>query len=194
MSYEHNYLKNLFLSESYANALYQFVIERDSFEEPKFSDKILRRLWKKKEPETDHDINDICTTIEYGDWDIGIEAEGQVCMYTSESKEFCEKYGDFHTEEGVTFCSEDDPTEVVITRNIGPGDITVCVDVCPNLGEEYPHILRDMERKIPDDDDLSYKYVLLIDECSVESCEWAELVDIFDQHDITLCSFKELMQ
>lgn len=193
MSYKHNYLKNLFLSESYANALFQLVMERNAAEEPTFSDKILRRLWKKKEPEVDHDINDIVATIEYGEWDLGINTDRRVCVYTSESKDFEKKYGDFHNEQGITFCSEDDPEEIVITQNFGPEEMTLCVDVCPHLGEEYPHVLRDLERKIPDDDE-DYRYVLLVDECTVESCEWEDLVEIFEQHDITLCSFKELMQ
>src|SRR5210317_452086 len=193
MSYNHNYLKNLFLSESYANALFQLGMERNAAEEPEFSDKILRRLWKKKEPEVDHDINDSAVTIENGEWYLGIETERRVCIYTCESKDFRKKYGDFYSEQGITFCSEDDPEEVVITQNFGPDDMTLCVDVCPHLGEEYPHIIREMEHKIPDDDE-NYRYVLLVDECTVESCEWEDLVDIFDQHDITLCSFKELMQ
>lgn len=194
MSYKHNYLKNLFLSDSYANALYQLVLERDAVDEPKFLCKTLRRLWKKKERELDHDINDIYATIEDGEWDLRIDADRRVCVYTGDSKDFHRKYEDVHTEQGVTFCVEDD-YEITMTQDHGPGEMTVCVDVCPHLGEEYPHILRDLERKIPEyDTDDSYRYALLVDECTVESCEWEDLVEIFDQHDITLCSFKELMQ
>lgn len=195
MSYEHNHLKNLFLSESMSNSLFQLVLERGQLDEPKFSDKVLNKLWKRKEPETEHDINDIYTTIEYDEWDIGIDTERSACVYVSESKDFYKKFGDVHAQGAITFCIEDDETdEVVITHDIAAEGLTLCVDVCPHLGEEYPHVLRDIERKIPEDDDERYRYVLLVDECSVQSCEWEDLVEIFEQHDIILVSFKELMQ
>jgi hypothetical protein len=194
MSYEHNYLKNLFLGDEYANALFQKVMEKSMYTEPEFSDKILRRAWARKEIETDHDINDVYTIIENDEWDIGIETSRNICMYASESKEFYKKFGDFHSEHGISFCSEDDPKELMITHDLGGEGTTLCVDVCKSLGEEYPYVIRDMERKIPDDTDDSCKYVLIVEECSVESCDWEDLVDIFDQHDITLVSFKELMQ
>ena len=63
----------------------------------------------------------------------------------------------------------------------------------PTLGEEYPYILRDIERKIPDDDDPSHRYALVVDKCDVESCSWEDLVDIFESHEIALVSFKEIM-
>ena len=195
MSYEHNHLKNLFLSDSFANALFQTVLEREQYDEPKFADKVLKKVWKRKEQETEHDLNDIYTTIEYDEWDIGIETERCLCVYTSKCKDFYKKYGDVHSQDGITFCTEDDPNEIVITQDVGRGEgLTLFVDVCPRLGEEYPHILRDIERKIPQDDDETHKYVLVVDECSVQSCEWEDLVDIFDRHDIALISFKELMQ
>lgn len=195
MSYKHNCLKNLFLDESITNSLYQLVLERTRIGEPTFTNKTLNKLWKNKEQDTEHDINDVYTTIEYEEWDIGIEAERQVLVYTSESKDFQKKYGDCHSEGDVTFCVEDDDTdEVVITQDLGLEPVTLCVDVLTHLGEEYPHVLRDMTRKIPDDDDETHRYVLLVDECSVQSCVWEDLVEIFDQHDITLVSFKELVQ
>lgn len=193
MSFKHNSLKNLFLDESIANALYQLVLEREQLDEPKFTSKVLTKLWDRKEVDTDHDVNDVYATIEFGDWDIGIEADRRVLVYTSDSKDFHKKFGEYHTEGDVTFCIEDDPMEVVITQDLGPEELTLYVDVIPKLGEEYPHVLRDMKRKIPEQDDEN-KYVLLVDECSVQSCVWEDLVEIFDQHDITLVSFKELMQ
>lgn len=195
MSYEHNVLKNFFLNEEYSNALFQKVLERSLEGHPELSDKILRRAWRRRVTETDHDINDIYTTIENGDWDIGVETERNILMYTSDSRDFYEKYGDFHSERGVTFCSEDEPEELMITYDLGGDGTTLCVDVLEELGEEYPHILRDIKNKIPDDDeDGETRYVLLVDRCTVESCDWEDLVDIFDQHDIVLVSFKELMQ
>lgn len=193
MSYKHNYLKNLFLSDSYANALYQLVLERGVVDVPKFQCKTLRRLWKNRESELDHDINDIYTTIESNEWDLRIDADRSVCVYIGESLDFEDKYEEVHAEQGVTFCTEDG--YVIMTHDQGSEELVLFVDVCPTLGEEYPHILRDMERKIPKDyPDDSYRYVLLVNECTVESCEWEDLVEIFDEHDITLCSFKEMMQ
>lgn len=195
MSYKHNYLKNLFLSDAYANALFQKVMERDSVP-PKFTEKTLRRAWKNRALETDHDLNEIVATIENGEWDIGVETVRNILVYSTDSTgHFVENYGDFYTDGPVSFVVEDDDLEeLMITYDLG-GECgsTLCVDVCPHLGEEYPHVLRDLERKIPDVDDPSYKYVLLVDECTVESCDWEDLVDIFDQHDIVLVSFKELM-
>lgn len=193
MSFKHNYLKNLFLSDAYANALFQKVMERDSAP-PTLSDKTLRRAWKHRVVETDHDLNEIVATIENGDWDIGIETTRNILVYSSNKVgDFVDVYGDFHTEKGYSFSVEDDDgDELMITYDVGGSDETsMNVDVCPNLGEEYPFVLRAMKRKIPPDDDQIY--VLLVDECTVKSCDWKDLVDIFDQHDIALVSFKELI-
>ena len=194
MSFKHNYLKNLFLSDAYANALFQKVMERD-IESPKFTDKTLRRAWKNRDLETDHDLNEIVATIENGEWDIGVDTTRNILVYSTDScGNFIENYGDFHSNGNVSFVMEDDDLEeLMITRDLGGDGSSLFVDVCPYLGEEYPHVLRDLKRKIPDSEDSSHKYVLLVDECSVESCEWEDLVDIFDQHDIVLVSFKELM-
>jgi len=192
MSFEHNSLKNLFLSDTYSNGLFHRVMERE-LTNPKFEDRTLRKLWKHREMDTEHDINDIISIIEFDEWDVGIETDRNILVYSGVSKDFSDNYGDFHREEGITFCSDDDPEDIMMTAEIEGEGVTIHVDVCQTLGEEYPHILRDMERKIPDDDDETHRYALVVDKCEVESCSWEDLVDIFASHDIQLVSFKEIV-
>jgi hypothetical protein len=190
MSFEHNSLKNLFLSDTYSNGLFHRVMEREA-SSPKFENRTLRKLWKHREVDIDHDINDIVSIIEFDEWDLCIETERNILVYTGVSKDFRR---DFASESEVTFCADDDdPDIVMMTKDLGGEGVTIHVDVCPTLGEEYPHILRDIERKIPVDDDPSHRYALVVDKCEVESCSWEDLVDIFETHDIALVSFKEIM-
>lgn len=189
MSFEHNSLKNLFLSDAYSNGLFHRVMEHDECV-PKFEDRLLRKIWKHRDMDVDHDMNDIVSIIEFDEWDIGIETERNILVYSGVSNDFEDTYGDHHQANGVTFYSEDG--DVTMTHNLGGEGVVIHVDVCPVLGEEYPHVLRDIERKIPDDDDENHRYALVVDKCEVESCSWEDLVDIFASHDIALVSFKEI--
>jgi hypothetical protein len=192
MSFEHNSLKNLFLISSYCNGLFHRVMERD-VRVPKFETRPLRRAWKNRDMDIDHDINDVVSIIEYDEWDIGVRTERNMLLYTGVCSGFQETYGDIHKEHGVTFCSDDEPDEVMMSVDVGGDGVTVFADVRPTLGEEYPYVLREIEEKITDDDDPRYRYALVVDECTVESCAWEDLVDIFDSHDIALVSFKEIL-
>jgi hypothetical protein len=193
MSFEHNSLKNLFLSDVYSNGLFHRVMERE-IATPKFEDRNLRKIWKNREMDPDHDVNDIVSVIEFDEWDVGIETSRNFLVYSGVSKEFQEIYGDtFQSETGVTFCSDDDPEDVMMTLDVGGEGVTIHVDVCPTLGEEYPHVLREIERKIPEDCDETHRFALVVDKCEVESCSWEDLVDIFESHDIALVSFKEIL-
>lgn len=190
MSFEHNSLKNLFLIDTYCNGLFHRVMERD-LRSPKFENRTLRKLWKHREMELDHDVNDIVSIIEYDEWDLGVRTDKNILLYSGVSHAFQREYGDVHKSRGVTFCSEDDPEDVMMSVDLGGDGVTIHVDVVTTLGEEYPHVLRELEQKIPDDS--GDKYALVVDECTVESCSWEDLVDIFDSHDIALVSFKEIL-
>jgi|SRR6056300_402573 hypothetical protein len=192
MAFEHNSLKNLFLIDTYCNGLFHRVMERDA-DVPKFENRILRKAWKNREMDLEHDLNDIFSIIEFDEWDVGVRTERNILLYTGVSRDFQKKYGDFHKESGVAFCSDDDPDDVMMSLDLGGEGVTMHVDVCPTLGEEYPRVLRELVRKIPDDMDASCRYVLVVDECTVESCCWEDLVDIFDSHEIALVSFKEIL-
>jgi hypothetical protein len=190
MSFEHNSLKNLFLLDTYCNGVFHEVMGRD-LHVPKFENRTLRKLWKQREADLDHDLNDVVSIIEYDDWDVGVRTESNMLLYTGVSKTFEQEYGDLHKEHGVTFCSEDDPEDVMMSVDLGGDGVTIHVDVMTTLGEEYPRVIRELEQKIPEDSD--DKYALVVDECTVESCSWEDLVNIFDSHDIALMSFKEIL-
>jgi len=160
---------------------------------PRFDDRILRKIWKHREMDTDHDMNDIVSIVEFDEWDVGISTERNILVYTGNAGDFEDLYGEFHRSNGVTFCCEEDADDVMMTHELPNEPVTIHVDVRPVLGEEYPYVLRDIERKIPDEDDASHRYALVVDKCEVESCSWEDLVDIFESHDIALVSFKEIM-
>jgi hypothetical protein len=192
MAFEHNSLKNLFLIDTYCNGLFHRVMERDA-PVPKFENRTLRKAWKNREMDLEHDLNDILSIIEFDEWDVGVRTERNILLYTGVSRDFQKKYGDVHKASGVAFCSDDDPDDLMMSLDLGGEGVTMHVDVCPTLGEEYPRVLRELVRKIPDDMDASCRYVLVVDECTVESCSWEDLVDIFDSHEIALVSFKEIL-
>lgn len=195
MAFEHNSLKNLFLINAYCNGLFHRVMERD-VHVSKFETRALRRAWKNRDMDIDHDINEVLSIIEYDEWDIGVRTERNILLYSGVCPDFQTTYGDIHKERGVTFCSDDEPDDVMMSVDLGGDGVTILADVRPTLGEEYPHVIRQIEEKIPDDeddDDSRYRYALVVDECTVGSCSWEDLVNIFDSHDIALVSFKEIL-
>jgi hypothetical protein len=191
MTFEHNSLKNLFLIDAYCNGLFHRVMERDACV-PKFDTRTLRRVWKNRDMDIDHDLNDIVSIIEYDEWDLAVRTDRSILLYTGESSDFQDVYGDMYKQHGVTFCSDDDPVDLMMSLDLGGDGVTIHADVLETLGEEYPRVLRELEAKIPDDEP-GHRYALVVDECEVESCSWEDLVDIFDSHNIALVSFKEIL-
>ena len=192
MSFEHNSLKNLFLLDSYCNGLFHRVMERD-VSTPIFAKRKLRKAWKTREMDLDHDLNDITSIIEWDEWDVGVHTERNILLYTGVCPGFKGEFGDINRDGGVTFCCDDEDDDVMMSVDLDGEGLTINVDVLTTLGEEYPRILRGICEKMDEDEDEGERYALVVDQCTVESCSWEDLVDIFDSHGIALVSFKEIL-
>lgn len=191
MSFVHNNLKNNFLDDDFAKEYLDEVLS-DMFEDPTFRLKTLQKIVDQSEVLVNHEMNVLETVVETPPWDVTITAHSTHRVYVTDNEamieKFLNKFEDGYTEVGDTFFEymEDEGKLYVTLRSDEP--IGLKIDCLVTLGEEYPSVIREVLRKKHEDEVPS----ILVGKCTVESCTWDELKDLFVRHGIYLVHIKDM--
>jgi hypothetical protein len=191
MSFIHNNLKNNFLDDDFAKEYLDEVLGA-IFEEPTFRLKTLQKIVDHSEVLVNHEMNVLETVIETPPWDVTINAHSthRVFVTTDEVmiQKFLNKFEDGYTEIGETFFEYmEDEGKLYITLR-GDEPIKLKIDCLVTLGEEYPSVIGEVLHKKCEDDVVS----IFVGKCTVESCTWDDLKDLFGRHGIYLVHIKDM--
>lgn len=191
MSFVHNNLKNNFLYDDFAKEFLDEVLS-DMFEDPTFRLKTLQKIVDQSEVLVNHEMNVLETVVETAPWDVTINAHSTHRVYVTDNdvmiEKFLNKFEDGYTEVGDTFFEymEDEGKLYVTLRNDEP--IALKIDCLVSLGEEYPSVIQEVLHNKRGDEVAS----ILVGKCTVQSCTWDELKDLFSRHGIYLVHIKDM--